>query len=131
MIPAGQTELRNAYWRHIRRDKESLYLLQFYAVECGLKGIFLRQYHLSTTEKITNEALRGSHDLAQLVKELRLPASLAGTISFRLRRDNSSWHLKQVHEAWRYGVSLNEDDQIQVVEHLNKLHAWISENLPK
>lgn len=126
MIPAGSSELRAAYHQHTSRHLYSLHLLLFYAVECGLKSVYLRRNRLSNTDQIPRADLRGSHDLGRWVKELRLPASVASKGSrFRLERDGSAQTISRAHEAWRYGVRMNPDDERDLVSYLRAIHAWI------
>lgn len=136
MLPAGKSELRKAFHQHISLAKNgtspSHYLLLFYAVECGLKSIYLHRMRVKTTSDISDETLRGSHDLMRWVKakELRLPAFISGTsISFRLRRDKSSWSISYAHQAWRYGVAIAPADEQRLVHWLEKVYEWIKENI--
>ena len=70
MIPAGMSELRSAFHRHTaavgRNDSTSHQLLWFYAIECGLKSVYLRRRALPTTAQMPQELL-GNHDLGRLV----------------------------------------------------------------
>lgn len=132
-IPAGTTELRNAFWQHIRKEPSSEHLRLFYAIECGLKSVYLRWHRLSTTDQIRNSELQdGGHDLAKWVKELRLPASIVpSSIEFRLKRDGSRYRIELAHQAWRYGVSIEENDEAALLAYLQKLQDWIQEALAR
>jgi hypothetical protein len=136
MITAGWSELRRAFRQHARTakndDSTSHYLLLFYAVECGLKSVYLRRWHPpgGTMASISDERLRISHDLALWVKELRLPASIAGTNSnFRLKRDRSSWSVDKAHQAWRYGIVIEVQDEQSLVHWLHNIRTWVEENI--
>ena len=132
MIPAGFSELRRAFWQHSHVAENGTstahYLLLFYAVECGLKAVYLQRKKFNSIEKIRDEKLRASHDLARWVKELRLPARITGAIpTFRLERDGSSWSVDQAHQAWRYGVGLVIGNEKTLVSWLRQIHGWIRE----
>lgn len=134
MISVGWSELRQAFWQHVNssdaHSSASHYLLLFYAVECGLKSVYLRRNRLLKTEQINDAQLRGSHDVASWVRELRLPASVAGNIPmFQLRRDQTTWAVAKAHEAWRYGVVIETRDELQLIRWLNNIQQWIKENI--
>jgi hypothetical protein len=135
MIHAKWNELKEAFFIHagikINKDSNSYKLLLFYAVESGLKSIYLLTNKLYSTEKISDKSLRRTHDLLELVKELKLPANIAGTCpDFRLKRDNNScWRIADAHQAWRYNIDIEETDQQNLVDWLSTIKAWIKENI--
>jgi len=126
MISSGITDLRKVYLNHTRISdsgkEESYYLLFFYGLECGLKSIYLKRNKILRTDQISDENLRGTHDLFMMIKELRLPAQIARTSapSFRLTRDGTSLPIKSAHEAWRYGILIQADD-------LQNLLGWMQD----
>ncbi len=134
MIPAGRTELRKVCDKHFHVSENehlpSYYLLLFYAVECGLKAVYLQRRKFSRTDQITDETLRKSHDLMTWSKELRLPASITGkNTSFRLQRDNTyRWRISRAHEAWRYGVVIEPADEEELISWLKRVYDWVKEN---
>lgn len=136
MIPAGSRQLRRAFFKHAEQAKKgtspSHYLLLFYAVECGLKSIYLNRARtrVRTTHDISDERLRRSHDLARWALELRLPSVITrANTFFRLRSDNSSWSIDYAHEAWRYGIAMHPADEQRLVHWLKLVHQWIEENI--
>ncbi len=101
-------------------------LLAFYSVECGLKAAILGKNGISarSTEALP-PALR-THDLRRLAKELgvvmRRDRELAGC---RRRHDGAAKVPPQdLHEAWRYGAALNEEDEKAVDAALTSLSDW-------
>ena len=136
VIPAGSRQLRRAFFKHAQQAKKdtspSHYLLLFYAVECGLKSIYLDRAstRIRTVGDISDERLRRSHDLARWTLELRLPSAITrANTSFRLRRDNSSWSVEYAHEAWRYGIAMHSADEQRLVHWLKEVQKWIEENI--
>ncbi|MGW3012283.1 hypothetical protein ACWC9R_26115 [Streptomyces sp. NPDC001219] len=105
-------------------DLATVGLLLFYAAECGLKERLLtRQGHRDTA------ALMPTHDLRKLAKELRLPpalgARLEGLQSCRLRVPaRGSVALADLHQAWRYGATLDAADEKEAQEALRALITW-------
>lgn len=81
-------------------------LVLFYAVECGLKFMMLARYRGGGAP---DPNIMFSHDLREIVKELRLAEQLPGW--FRLQRDDSSCPGKECHLAWRYGVGIRPEDE--------------------
>lgn len=138
-IDAGVSELRFAFFCHLRAREErngqndpSNNLLLFYAVECGLKAVLLRRRNLRTLREIKTDNAEGlGHDLAYYVKELRISAatvSLKG--AYRLGgRQSGSCAVRDVHQAWRYGVRMDPGDEGQLVNGLVRLTDWVREEL--
>lgn len=143
-IHASVKELKSAFKYHydiINRHKEdksaSIYLLVFYAVECGLKAVWLKNNGLSGTDQIQDQALisEKGHDLTVWTKKLRLPATITGKYDtkeprmFHLSRDKSSWDIGKIHQTWRYGVKIDSDDEQKLVAWLNQVSDWIKEKI--
>lgn len=141
-IPAKPDELKNAFRIHssaiLDNTSISYNLLLFYAVESGLKSIYLRDSKLSLqdTSEISDKNLwsGGGHDLTEWIKVLKVPASGIGYCqSFKLKRDNlqktQTWGICHAHQVWRYGIEIDENDQQDVVLWLEALKNLIKENL--
>lgn len=135
MIPAGWSELKGAFHQHISVAKNgaspSHNLLAFYAVECGIKSIYLKRNKLRTTENIRDERLMRSHDISLWVKELRLPAAITGTnTGFHLHRDQqSAWSIARAHEVWRYGIIICPADESELVRWLDYIRQWVEKEI--
>ena len=104
----------------------SAHLLLFYAVECGLKAAILGKNGMNArgTESLPGD-LR-NHDLRKLAKRLRIAANVIGDISACRRKYDSmtvvAYH--DLHQAWRYGASLNRDDEQRATTALGSLSIW-------
>lgn len=138
MIRAGRTELTKAFRTHGRLAKagstSSHLLLLFYAVECGLKALYLHNNGLLTTNDIPDERLQGSHDLWQYVVALRLGAHLASPPpQFHLERDGArsvhTYGVVRAHQVWRYGISIRARDRQGLVGWLSKLRDYLKDEL--
>ena len=132
MIHAGTSELKKAFRQHKNCSEEctapSSYLLLFYAVECGIKSILYRDSKLK--DHASDKQLYQSHDLIALVKELKLPTSMTNVnTTFHLKKDRQSWEIRRAHEAWRYGVVIDKNDETQLVNWLKQVAKWIKENI--
>jgi hypothetical protein len=135
MIRAGLSELRWAFHTHQAATPDpspSQYLLLFYAAECGLKALWLSRNKLRTSEDFPEDAKSRGHDLMLWFKKLKLPANLRPTLmEFRPRRGRSErHHLSEVHQAWRYGVALDAQDEGKLVTWLQALCQRLKQELP-
>lgn len=135
-IPAGMSQLRQAFHAHLRASQQTQAscscLLLFYAVECGMKSIYLRRNRLKETSNISDQTLlsRDGHNLDRWVKELRISASQVGnTPYFRLKSGGSSLDIEKAHQAWRYGIQINSKDEENLVKWLKALCNWIKDDI--
>ena len=132
MLRAGIAELRRAFRLHYEQaasgTTESHNLLLFYAAECGMKAVWLRRNHrMSSDDFPTSFRGRDGHDLGMWMKELRIGARISPPPGLRLQRDNTSLHVSEVHEAWRYGIRVRPRDETQLRCWLNSLCQWVEE----
>jgi len=136
-IPAGFSQLKKAFEIHwengIRENSQSYYLLKFYAVECGLKSMYIHKYdrfHSMSSEEMHADH---RHKLDKWIRELSIPASQIGEPPrFRIRRGGRTEpqrDIERVHEAWRYGVAIDQDDEITILRWLNEVSNWIRDGL--
>ncbi|WP_250292911.1 hypothetical protein [Frankia sp. CiP1_Cm_nod1] len=104
-------------------------LLRFYSVECGLKAAYLGKRGTSArgTESLPQE-LR-SHDLRRLAKALNLGQTYLDGLSACRRRQSQRGPVDhhELHQAWRYGAALDENDEKSAVSALDKLSDWCRE----
>lgn len=135
-IEVGCKELEKAFRKHIvlfgNGRTSSHFLLLFYAVECGLKYLYLRENRLTDTGRIQDNALTkdnecSGHDLGRWAKAVKMPAQ-QGCIS-RIRRNNERWSICKAHQAWRYGAIINRDDEDKMVELLINMQKIIKERI--
>lgn len=149
-VDATSNQLTASY-RHLRDQARHLFecsgnkdappaaacLLLFYAAECGLKAAILRHEGKRSTADLS--AAQGgaslySHNLDTLQRDLVLRLSGAEA-PVRLRRcaraasgrggkaipQAGPVDYHQLHEAWRYGVTLDRADQEVAIAALNQL----------
>ena len=137
MIPITRRELVKA-WAELRQASKAANrvnphrLLLFYAAECGLKAIYLKDNNAEVLDEDTI-GLK-SHDLNQVMdklkmgKEFRLPVSLnlpqlrtAGKIQPRKCGSGS------LNQVWRYGSKCEHPmDDTQLEATLEKVNEWIA-----
>ncbi len=148
MVHASRDNLRQAFHRHhsaVQLTTETCsYLLLFYAVECGLKSIWLKRKNLTGTDRIPDQTLlsKDGHNFGVWIKEIRLPKSVVGelfnsegnplpfqTPCFRLASGGAHLDTGKAHQVWRYGIPVDSQDQKALVEWLEKVCTWIKENL--
>ncbi|NER38235.1 MAG: hypothetical protein F6J93_30480 [Oscillatoria sp. SIO1A7] len=135
-IHVGVSQLRQAFNAHLvsaqRTQGISKRLLLFYAVECGLKSIFLRQRNLRTTNDIEDRTLlsEDGHNLARWINEVGVPEKELGEPPFfHLAKGGANLDTEKAHQVWRHGVGMNSRDERLLVEWLEKICDWIKENI--
>jgi hypothetical protein len=112
-------------------------LLLFYAVECGLKAMWLKQEN--RTLFASDAIQRTGHDLNDVIKQLRLGAKLSpegfhlGDVKDERRNTVTRKHnrLDALHQAWRYGGDLVHPpvDDATMEAQLEQVHQLIEKEL--
>jgi hypothetical protein len=141
-IPFTDRELTRA-WRELssasKPSPENIRLnphrlLMFYAVECGLKAIWLRRQSRTLFE--TTEISRIGHDLRQIIKELNIGSALSLSESFRLPTAlrghvqlSRNGKFGDLHQAWRYGGKCEAPTDQDCEQQLQKVLDWIQGEL--
>jgi len=136
MVNVGRGALEKSFLNHTRLAKQgstpSHRLVQFYAIECGLKSMILRQKGALTSKNIDRQLFGNEtffdHNLVLLAKMVGLPASVFGNCEvFRIGKNpdrRSTLNLHSAHLAWRYGIIINSEDEaiiIKAFENVGKL----------
>ena len=137
MVPITRRELVKA-WGELRQASKAVNrvnphrLLLFYAAECGLKAIYLRENNSDvldeTTAGLKNHDLNQVMDKLKMGKEYRLPVSLnlpqlrtAGGLSPRKCGSGS------LNQVWRYGSKCEHPaDDTHLEATLEKVNEWIA-----
>lgn len=79
----------------------------------------LRRLGLKNTAAMAPYLRERGHDLIAIAKELRIPAKLLDVpVQIKLRRDGDQIAVEAAHQAWRYGVAIDPEDE-------SKLHCWM------
>lgn len=138
MIIPSEKQLKHAFNTHLNTSKKisgtSSYLLLFYAVECGLKSIWLerkKRYQNKYKNQDNSLLLKYGHTLELWVKELRISAKEVGEApNFHLDGDRSTiLDISKAHQVWRYGIKIEAEDEQKLVEWLQNICNWIKENI--
>ena len=128
MIHASPGHLRKAFQRQRQPtlgQEQDRKMLLFYAVECGLKAAWLTRNGLRDTSEIEPLLREKGHDLMFWVKKLYLPATISGAkTNFRLRAKGIMLDLQFAHQAWRYGVDVEPDDELALERWLEDVWHW-------
>jgi hypothetical protein len=109
-------------------------LLLFYAVECGLKAVWLKRQRRNLFER--DDIEKTGHDLRQVLKDLKVGAGLSLPENLKLQPVNQNGveqprngDISILHQAWRYGgeckVPTDQDCEQQLQQVLN----WIQGEL--
>jgi hypothetical protein len=110
-------------------------LLLFYATECGLKAVFLKQQRTDVIDDNTKP--KPNHNLNHLMtqvhlgKEYFLPTGLS--ISPIQQKDGTEvlrpCDAGTLNQVWRYGASLTNGADMQIETQLEKINLWIAKEL--
>ena len=140
MIQATRNDFAKAFQKVLSHPavtdgRHSTYMIQFYRVECGLKTLLCDMRGVPASS--TTDDLLFTHNLAEIVSALRIPAQAIGknTTTFRLQReigplrDWPNHSIMHAHTVWRYGVEMHAADEIELVRWLNRLVTYIETQL--
>jgi hypothetical protein len=131
MIHSGTSELRRAFRAHRAAADKSVpshYLLRFYAAECGLKLSLMLRKRIQKTDRLVDGDFFG-HDLMRLARELRVKPALLLRRDHFLMRNGYRQSLSSAHEAWRYGVALDEKEELDLVDWIDSVCDWIDQEV--
>ncbi|MDA8370762.1 MAG: hypothetical protein M0026_12985 [Nocardiopsaceae bacterium] len=127
-IDVSVPSLKAAYVTHRDTAEDlgsgvSACLLRFYAVECALKAALLRRENKRSTADL--EKRDRSHDIRALAIRLKLPRhEIDSLVNCRLKPDGRPVASAELHEAWRYGAALQDEDQKRMEAALLALLTW-------
>lgn len=143
-VPVTDRELRKA-WKELssvwgttplEKRHNPHRLLLFYAVECGLKAIWLKRHGRTLFSSADIEET--GHDLRGLLKDLRLGKSCSLPENLNLREVKIENHgqviprnggISLLHQAWRYGMQCVNPTDEQLTQHLENVLEWIAGEL--
>lgn len=122
-------ELLLAAGSEIDVDSKALFL--FYAVECGLKALYMDLHKLTTASTEGSRARSAGsfgHRLDDLIVGLRVPPSKISPRPPRLAlRSGVTLQVLDLHEAWRYGEKI--DAHPEVVAWLDNIATYVKQEL--
>jgi hypothetical protein len=111
-------------------------LLLFYAVECGLKTLLMKQRQVNSSDQV-EEILSSKHDLNKLLDHLkagsalRLPRHIQlSNIRVQGKETERKVSSGEINQMWRYGGSSYKTYSDQDIEKaLLEIVKWIQEQL--
>ncbi len=111
-------------------DIDSAALLLFYAVECGLKALYMQQNNLKVTDEergISRSARSYGHNIRALLHALNVPrASIGLPPQVIVERTAQIGDALVLHEAWRYGEKIR--DSVAIYDWLTSVIEWCRNN---
>jgi hypothetical protein len=140
-VPFTARELKRA-WHELSataspKDQQRLNahrLLLFYAVECGLKSVLLKQNGRTLFNQ--EDIDRTGHDLRKIIKELRLGKEFSLPENLRLAPVTQGdqeiprhGSISILHQAWRYGGQCQEPNDQACETQLENILKWIKKEL--
>jgi len=140
-IPFTDRELKRAWREHAvfcvsggNQRGASHRLLLFYAVECGLKVVWLKRR--GRTCFGADDIARVGHDLRRMLRELRVAGSFSLSENLlldpiRCNRNKAQRACKSsdLHQVWRYGGKCVAPTDFECEQQLRKILNWIDGEL--
>ena len=109
-------------------------LLLFYAVECGLKAVWLKRQRRTLFEDA--DINKTGHNLRQVLKDLNVGAGLSLPETFRLAmvihgqaQLPRNGKFGDLHQVWRYGGKCESPTDHDCEQQLQKVLNWIQGEL--
>lgn len=141
-VPFTDRELRQA-WRELSAiatpvagstRKNPHRLLLFYAVECGLKAVWLRRQNRRLFDR--EDIDKTGHNLRQMLKELKvgddlsLPENLQlPSVTHNGAPQPRNGDISILHQAWRYGGKCTVPNDNDCEHQLERVLSWIQGEL--
>lgn len=91
----------------------------------------VRKHRFSSTKELEDREHRIGHDIntglgrLDAGKDLRLPREV------RVRDHRSPLRVAEYHEAWRYGINLEQTDETDIEEWLQRAIRWLEEMIAR
>lgn len=109
-------------------------LLLFYAVECGLKAVWLKRQGRGLFDR--EDVDRTGHNLRQVLKDLKVGAELSLPENLRLQPvvlngapQSRNGDISILHQAWRYGGTCTAPTDNDCEQQLERIWKWIQGEL--
>jgi len=141
-LPFTDRELKNA-WRElsaiaippIANTRTNPHrLLLFYAVECGLKAVWLKRQNRSLFDR--EDVDKTGHNLRQVLKELKVGAEFSLPENLQLKsvtrngaQEPRNGDISILHQAWRYGGTCTAPTDRDCEQQLEQILKWIQGEL--
>lgn len=140
-INVTRKEFQESYKRHYQLYQNSNVsdktrrLILFYAVECGLKSLIMKNTNSGTSEEFeaycqnNNKGWLFGHDIKAMMKEVN-PNSEYTLRHIRLKQGDRRVHPREFNQIWRYGATVaDEDEEKRAEETLEKIADWIQKRI--
>lgn len=141
-IPFTDRELKRA-WRELSavalpaagaKRNNPHRLLLFYAVECGLKAVWLKRQSRDLFDR--EDIDKTSHNLRQMLKDLKVGAELSLPENLQLQpvmqggvQQPRNGDISILHQAWRYGGKCAAPTDNYCEHQLEQVLNWIQGEL--
>lgn len=108
-------------------------LLLFYAVECGLKAVYLKRSNQDPLDSKTAAPIM--HDLNRILDLLKVDAALRITPEklalTPLQRPTlqRACKVSELNQVWRYGGKLTTPTDAEIEQKLEAIQKWIAKEL--
>jgi hypothetical protein len=135
MVHVKLREMEKAFRSHknliessIQIGSRTCKMVLFYAVECGLKALYMRKLGLRRTDQrnsFKESAFDYKHDLNRILVKLRINCKIPKVVT----SGNIQIEAADLHEAWRYGKNLNTQKEEKCIESLKNILYMLKQKL--
>lgn len=132
MLDSGFSQMKRAFNCHrgVVGPTITHHMILFYAAEVGLKA-FATSTNFQSRPKLSSEVAATipailSHDLNNLISDLKIPANAVGKCPVIKLKGGDAISIIRWHEAWRYGIAVEPQDEVKAVEWLKSIITFIS-----
>lgn len=119
------------------------HLLLFYAVEVGLKFLLSYTMKLPYRHEVASRKdahiEQYSHDIESMVTDLKISAARVPPApappfkcinGYNHAGGGQSFSLPDVHTAWRYGLTIDPTNELDILNYLRKLISYLNQEVP-
>ncbi len=134
MIHVTLREIEEAFRKHKQhRDLSSSLtmtdkMVLFYAVECGLKWLYMRKHRLKRTDQADSTG-KSVTDFGHNLNSLLEKNGFSYTIPKITAKDSTQIEADSLHQAWRYGKSIEEEKEKDCLKKLNRIFNELKNKL--
>jgi len=103
-------------------------MVLFYAVECGLKALYMRQNNLERTNQTNhnNQSIENiRHNLNILLDRMKIKLQVPKITT----ENNTQVEHEDLHTAWRYGKKLHRQKEQKCIDTLIKILSQLKNHL--
>jgi hypothetical protein len=138
-VPFTDREMQRAWRNNLQASQQTQptnahRLLLFYAIECGLKAVFMKRKSVNCTDACQIEFGEIQHNINKLLDVLKAGTQLQLSNNLKMSDINNGKQQRQIdisqlNQVWRYGGVVTNITDEQLEKSLLKISNWIEQEL--